>query len=78
MAVAGRQMFSSNIKKTSRYFKSSGEIRDLVAGFFLVIYIETAGVIEEGSEYMQGKGRRCCLGDGIDSCQCRTTDLATG
>ena len=52
MAVAGRQMFSSNIKKTSRYFKSSGEIRDLVAGFFLVIYIETAGVIEEGSEYM--------------------------
>ena len=54
MAVAGRQMFSSNIKKTSRYFKSSGEIRDLVAGFFYsnIQYIETAGVIEEGSEYI--------------------------
>ena len=33
------------------------------------------GGIEEETDRREGKGRRCCLGDGIHSIPCRTTDL---
>ena len=32
--------------------------------------------IKEETDRREGKGRRCCLGDGIHSIQCHTTDLA--
>ena len=34
--------------------------------------------IEEETDRREGKGRRCCLGDGIIAIPCRTTDLAPG
>ena len=34
--------------------------------------------IEEEEDKREGKGRRCCLGYGIDSMTCRTIDLEPG
>ena len=34
--------------------------------------------IKEESHRRKGKGRRCCLGDGNVSIECRTRDLAQG
>ena len=39
---------------------------------------ERMDVIEEETDRREGKGRRCCLGDGIHSIPCRTTDFAQG
>ena len=40
--------------------------------------IATVPTIEEELVRREGKRRRCCLGDGIHSIPCRTTDLAPG
>ena len=37
-----------------------------------------ADIIEQESDRREGKGRRCCLVDGIDSSPCRTRDIASG
>ena len=34
--------------------------------------------MEEETDKREGKGSHCCLGDGIRSFPCRTTDLASG
>ena len=34
--------------------------------------------IEKETDRREGKGRRCCLGDGIHSIPCHTTDLSRG
>ena len=44
---------------------------------YTVVYYKDVGK-EEETDRREGKGRRCCFGDGIQSIPCRTLDLAPG
>ena len=67
------------------YFSGTGK-RLRVAALFkgilgfkpLMLNSRLVSYIEEETDRREGKGRRCCLGDGIHSILFRTTDLAPG
>ena len=65
----------------SRPFKSLQSLPQCVS--WLQQLAESASLIqwkhiEEETDRREGKGRRCCFGDGIQSIPCRTLDLAPG